>query len=117
VGGKTPLSAGLRAAYEVLVREVKQHPDLKPLMVVLTDGAGNVSMTHRPPQEEAYLVAEMFPQADVRSVVINMETEAFDQGLAEALAAHLEAPCYSLRALRAEALLRAVRTELADQKP
>jgi magnesium chelatase subunit D len=117
VGGKTPLSAGLRAAYEVIVREVKQHPDLKPLMVVLTDGAGNVSMTHRPPQEEAYLVAEMFPQADVRSVVINMETEAFDQGLAEALAAHLEAPCYSLRALRAEALLRAVRTELADQKP
>jgi magnesium chelatase subunit D len=115
VGGKTPLSAGLRAAYAVITRELNQHPDLMPLMVLLTDGAGNVSMTNRPPQEEAYLVAAMFPQADVRSVVINMESEAFDQGLAEALAAHLEAPCYSLAELEAEALLRTVRGELVGQ--
>jgi len=115
VGGKTPLSAGLHAAYEVITREVRQHPDLMPLMVLLTDGAGNVSMTDRPPQEEAYLVAEMFPQADVRSVVINMENEAFDQGLAQALARHLEAPCYTLGELKAEALLRTVRGELAEQ--
>jgi magnesium chelatase subunit D len=112
VGGKTPLSAGLQAAYEVIMREVKQHPDLMPLMVLLTDGAGNVSMTSRPPQEEAYLVADRFPEADVRSVVINMENEAFDQGLAEALAVHLKAPCYSLNELKAEALLRTVRGEL-----
>jgi magnesium chelatase subunit D len=115
VGGKTPLSAGLQAAYEVITREVKQHPDLMPLMVLLTDGAGNVSMTNRSPQEEAYLVAEMFPQADVRSVVINMEHEAFDQGLAQALAKHLAAPCYTLAELKAEALLQTVRGELAEQ--
>ena len=115
VGGKTPLSKGLQVAYEVISREMRQHPDLMPLMVVLTDGAGNVSMTDRPPQEEAYLIAEMFPQADVPAVVINMENEAFDQGLAEALAAHLEAPCYSLAELRAEALLQTVRGELAER--
>jgi magnesium chelatase subunit D len=114
VGGKTPLSAGLEAAYEVVTREVRQHPDLMPLMVLLTDGAGNVSMTNHPPQEEAYLIAEKFPQADIRSVVINMENEAFDQGLAQALAAHLEAPCYTLAELKAEALLRTVRGELAE---
>jgi magnesium chelatase subunit D len=84
-------------------------------MVLLTDGAGNVSMTERPPQEEAYLVAEMFPQADILSVVINMENEAFDQGLAEALAAHLDAPCYSLAELKAEVLLKTVRGELAER--
>jgi magnesium chelatase subunit D len=114
VGGKTPLSAGLQTAYEVITREVRQHPDLMPLMVLLTDGAGNVSMTNRPPQEEAYLIAEMFPQADIRSVVINMENKAFDQGLAQALADHLDAPCYTLAELKAEALLQTVRGELAD---
>jgi magnesium chelatase subunit D len=94
---------------------MRQHPDLMPLMVLLTDGAGNVSMTNRPPQEEAYLIAEMFPQADIRSVVINMENKAFDQGLAQALARHLDAPCYTLAELKAEALLQTVRGELSEQ--
>jgi magnesium chelatase subunit D len=117
VGGKTPLSAGLQTAYDVIAREVRQRPDLMPLMVLLTDGAGNVSMTNRPPQEEAYLIAETFPQAEIRTVVINMENEAFDQGLAQALATHLDAPCYSLAELKAEALLQTVRGELVDHAP
>jgi len=115
VGGKTPLSAGLQTAYEVITRELRQHPDLMPLMVLLTDGAGNVSMANLSPQEEAYRIAELFPQAHIRSVVINMEHEAFDQGLAQALAEHLEAPCYTLAELKAEALLHTVREELAEQ--
>jgi magnesium chelatase subunit D len=116
VGGKTPLSSGLQAAYEVITRELRQHSDLMPLMVLLTDGAGNVSMTNMPPQEEAYRIAEMFPKADIRSIVINMEHEAFDQGLAQALADRLESPCYTLAELKAEALIRTVREELAEQR-
>jgi len=115
VGGKTPLAAGLKTAYEVITRELRQHPDLMPLMVLLTDGAGNVSLTNLPPQEEAYCIAEMFPRHHIRSVVINMEHEAFDQGLAQALAVRLEAPCYTLAELKAESLLRTVREELAEQ--
>ncbi len=115
VGGKTPLSAGLQTAYEVIIRELRKIPDLMPLMVLLTDGAGNVSMLNLLPQEEAYRIAEMFPQAHIRSVVINMEHEAFDQGLAQALAEHLEAPCYTLAELKAEALLQTVRGELEEQ--
>ena len=115
VGGKTPLSAGLHLAYEVITRELRQHPDLMPLMVLLTDGAGNVSMSDLPPQEEAHRIADLFPQAHIRSVVINMEHESFDQGLAQALADHLQAPCYRLEDLRAEALLERVRQELILQ--
>ncbi|MDY6876600.1 MAG: VWA domain-containing protein [Chloroflexota bacterium] len=115
VGGKTPLSAGLQTAYEVITRELRKTPDLMPLMVLLTDGAGNVSMMNLPPQEEAYRIAEMFPQAHIRSVVINMEHAAFDQGLAQALAEHLEAPCYTLAELKADALLRTVWGELGEQ--
>ena len=52
VGGKTPLSAGLFMAYEVIRRERILHPDVNPLIILLTDGAGNVSMSNLPPQEE-----------------------------------------------------------------
>ncbi len=53
VGGKTPLSAGLMLAYRSFRRELRLHPKAMPLMILLTDGAGNVSLTETPPQEEA----------------------------------------------------------------
>lgn len=112
VGGKTPLSAGLTMAYEVLRREKLLHPDVLPLLIILTDGAGNVSMGHLPPQEEANKVASMIAEDKIYSVVINMEHVAFDQGLAQSLADHLEGPCYSLSDLRAETLYSAVRDEM-----
>ena len=113
VGGKTPLSSGLQLAYEVITRETRQNSDLMPLMVLLTDGAGNVSIGDLPPQEEAYRIADLIAQADIRSVVINMEHQAFDQGLAQALADRLKSPCYTLDELKAESLLRTVRQEIA----
>jgi len=112
VGGKTPLSAGLVMAYEVLKRESITHPDVMPLMILLTDGAGNVSLTDLPPQQEALRIAAMIREADIRSVVINMEHAAFDQGLAKNLADQLEAPCHALAELRADTLYHAVLDEL-----
>jgi magnesium chelatase subunit D len=112
VGGKTPLSAGLFLAHEVIKREMNLHPDVMPLMIVLTDGAGNVAMWDLPPQEEAHSLADQIARSDIRSVVINMEHQAFDQGLAQALADHLKAPCYTLSELKAENLYRAVRAEM-----
>ncbi len=116
VGGKTPLSAGLFMAFEVIQRERLLHPDVNPLMILLTDGAGNVSLTQIPPQEEANRLAEQIADQDIHSVVINMEHAAFDQGLAQSLAEHLEAPCYTLSELKAETLYQAVRDEMAVVK-
>jgi magnesium chelatase subunit D len=81
-------------------------------MILLTDGAGNVSMTNLPPQEEANRLAGQIAHDQIRSVVINMEHAAFDQGLAQSLADSLEAPCYSLSELKAETLYQAVREEM-----
>lgn len=117
VGGKTPLSAGLEMAYEVLHREKLLHPDVMPLLIVLTDGAGNVTLGHLPPQEESNRFAEMIADEDVHSVVINMEHAAFDQGLAQTLADHLDAPCYTITDLRADNLYMTVRQEMAQVKP
>ncbi|HEX9680442.1 MAG TPA: magnesium chelatase subunit D family protein [Anaerolineales bacterium] len=112
VGGKTPLSAGLRLALEVFEHEKINHPDVLPLMILLTDGAGNVSMGDLPPQEEALRIADQIHEGDIRAVVINMEHAAFDQGLARTLADRLGSPCYTLHELKAEHLYRAVRKEL-----
>ena len=112
VGGKTPLSAGILMAAEVLHREKYTHPDVEPLLIILTDGAGNVSIGTMPPNDEAYQFAEQIAREDVRSIVINMEHESFDQGLAAELAKHLDAPCMTLDELKAENLYRAVKKEM-----
>lgn len=114
VGGKTPLSAGLTLAYQVVQKERLIHPDVMPLIILLTDGAGNVAMSNLPPQEEAHLIAEQIAGDDIRSVVINMEHAAFDQGLAQKLAEHLDSPCYTLSELKAETLYRRVREEMVS---
>lgn len=108
VGGKTPLSAGLMMAFDVFHKEKHTHPDVQPLMILLTDGAGNVSLGNRPPQEEAHNLAQSIKDAGIRSVVINMEHAAFDQGLASALADKLDAPCHSMADIKADTLYRAV---------
>lgn len=114
VGGKTPLSAGLFLAHEVIKKDRVLHPDVMPLIILLTDGAGNVSLSRMPPQEEAHRIAGQIAEDKIRSVVINMEHAAFDQGLAQALSEHLKAPCYTLSELKAETLYRKVREEMEN---
>ena len=115
VGGKTPLAAGLSLAFHVVMREKNLHPEVMPLMIILTDGAGNVSLGHLPPQVEAYKIANRIRDEDIRSVVINMEHVAFDQGLARKLAENLEGTCLSLQDLHAETLYAAVKQELTSK--
>lgn len=112
VGGKTPLAAGLFLAHQTIDREKVLRPDVLPMIILLTDGAGNVSMSDLPPQEEAHRIAEKIADDDIRAIVVNMEHAAFDQGLAQTLAEHLKAPCYTLNELKAENLYRAVREEM-----
>jgi Mg-chelatase subunit ChlD len=112
VGGKTPLSAGLLAAYRVCLAAQRRDPEVMPLIIILTDGAGNVSVTGLPPQEEAGRVADLIHQKHLRTIVINMEHPAFDRGLARQLAVGLGGVCYSLPELKAETLVQTVREEI-----
>ena len=112
VGGKTPLSAGLLAAYRVCTLAQRRDPETKPLIIILTDGAGNVSVTGMPPQEEAGRMALMIKDSHLRTIVVNMEHPAFDRGLAQQLANALGGPCYALPELKADALVKTVKREL-----
>lgn len=115
VGGKTPLSAGLLAAYRVCIAAQRRNPEIVPLIIILTDGAGNVSVTGLPPQQEAGRIALMIKESSFRSIVVNMEHPAFDRGLAQELANALGGPCYTLPELKAEALVQTVRKELSSK--
>jgi Mg-chelatase subunit ChlD len=112
VGGKTPLSSGLFLAWQVIDAARRRDSEQRPLMILLTDGAGNVSMTGMPAQEEAMRIADLFEQASLRSIVVNMEHAAFDRGLAHKLADALGGSCYNLPELRADTLLSTVKREI-----
>lgn len=112
VGGKTPLSAGLLLAYDTIRREKVTHPDVMPMIILLTDGAGNVSVGTKPPQEEAHQIADLIKGDEIKTVTINMEHLAFDQGLAAKLAERLGGPCYTLAQMKADLLLATVRREI-----
>ncbi len=96
-GGKTPLSAGLTCALDVITQERRLHPDVMPLMILLTD---------------AHRIADQFKAQGIRSLTINMEHAAFDQGMANQLAERLGGPCYTLSDLRAETLYQTVKQQL-----
>ena len=113
VGGKTPLSAGLQMAYEVIKREKILHPDVQPLLIVLTDGAGNVPLVPgRLVAEEITELAGMSANEKIHSVVINMEQKVFDSGLAQDLADKMDAVCYTVEDLKGETLLETVQREM-----
>ncbi len=112
VGGKTPLSAGLLLSYETIRREQTLNPDIVPMIILLTDGAGNVSISEQAPQDEAHRIAIMIREHDIKAVTINMEHVAFDRGLASRLAENLGGPCYTLGQLHAELLYQTVRQEI-----
>jgi len=114
VGGKTPLPAGLLLAYRAFRRELRLRPEAMPLLILLTDGAGNVSLTDTPPQEETQRIAGLIRQAGIHSVVINMEHPAYDRGLAKDVARALGGPCYCLAELRSAELYQTVRGQLRE---
>src|SRR3984893_2012847 len=58
VGGTTPLTHGLMAGYKVVKTELSRDPSMRPLLVLISDGRGNISMFKEEPLVEAQKVAE-----------------------------------------------------------
>jgi magnesium chelatase subunit D len=111
-GGKTPLARGMLTAYELLDRARRSDDETLPLMVLLTDGQANVSMTNLPPQQEAYHIAEMIAAQDIRAIVIDTEHPNFERGLSRQLAERLKGAYFRLEDLGDIGLAQAVRMQL-----
>lgn len=111
-GGKTPLARGMLTAYELLDRARRQDDEIVPLMVLLTDGQANVSISQMPPQQEAYAIADLIAAHDVQSIVIDTEHPNFERGLSRQLAEHLKGRYYRLEDLQDGGLVQAVRRQM-----
>lgn len=110
-GGKTPLSAGLIKAFEVAKAHLYKDPHTSPLLIVVSDGKGNVSLGEEKPLVEARRAAEIIRNDErIKALVIDVEKGTFlTFGLARELALTLGADYYKIEDLKADTLVQAIK--------
>ncbi|TMC48970.1 MAG: VWA domain-containing protein [Chloroflexi bacterium] len=71
VGGTTPLTHGLVAGLELIRMERLRDPSVYPLLVLISDGRGNISLFGEEPLVEAQRIAAQIKAERIRSLVID----------------------------------------------
>ncbi|MFE9395840.1 putative cobaltochelatase [Streptomyces flavidovirens] len=100
-GGRTPLSAGLLKAHDVLRVERMRDPSRRPLLVVVTDGRATGGPE---PVALAARAARLHEVEGVASVVVDCESGPVRLGLAGELARELGGTAVTLDELRADSI-------------
>jgi magnesium chelatase subunit D len=111
-GGRTPLSAGLVKAFELARTRLYKDPFLRPILIFITDGRGNVPLNRdtKPASEAFSIAAKMATENRINCIVVDTEGGGFMKfGLAGSLARHLKAKHYRIENLRANDLVRMVK--------
>ncbi|MFI8516266.1 putative cobaltochelatase [Streptomyces sp. NPDC085481] len=106
-GGRTPLSAGLLKAHDVLRVERLRDPSRRPLLVVVTDGRATGGGAD--PLALAARAARLHAADGTASVVVDCETGPVRLGLAGELARELGGTAVTLDELRADSIAGLVR--------
>lgn len=113
-GGKTPLSSGLMEAHALIRRYAKKSPETRFLLIVITDGRANHSVSGLSPREEALRIARLICETPSTDVIV-VDTEDKDKflraDLAVPLAAELNAAYYTMDDLKADYLVEMVQKE------
>ncbi|MFI6081897.1 putative cobaltochelatase [Streptomyces sp. NPDC051217] len=105
-GGRTPLSAGLLKAQDVLRVERMRDPARRPLLVVVTDGRATGGAD---PVALGTRAARLHAAEGTASVVVDCESGPVRLGLAVALAGELGGTAVTLDELRADSIAGLVR--------
>ncbi|MBU1056015.1 MAG: putative cobaltochelatase [Proteobacteria bacterium] len=111
VGGRTPLSAGLAKTYEQVRNILIKDPTTRPIVILITDGKGNVAIGDQKPVDEALRLAEAMSR-DERTQFIIVDTEEaglVSFGLANHLAAAMHAKYFKIDDLKAQSLVDIVK--------
>ncbi|GAA3397037.1 putative cobaltochelatase [Streptomyces roseoviridis] len=106
-GGRTPLSAGLLRAHEVLRVERLRDPSRRPLLVVVTDGRATGGAGD--PVALAARAARLHAAEGTAAVVVDCESGPVRLGLAGNLARDLGGTAVTLDELRADSIAGLVR--------
>ncbi len=121
-GGKTPLGKGLLTAYQLLKVQLRNDPNLLPMMILVTDGRANVGLFqdkfYEGPQfgeiyREIYDICELFNQEPkIHSLVIDAEEKRMGSfGRSKKLAEALRAKYYVLEELISEEIVETIKAE------
>jgi magnesium chelatase subunit D len=124
-GGKTPLGKGLLEAYSLLSMQLRNDPNLLPMMILVTDGRANVGLYqdkfYEGPQfgeiyREIYDICELFIQEPkIHSLVIDAEEKRMGSfGRSKKLAEALRAKYYVLEELISEEIVETIKAESPD---
>ncbi|MFE5619838.1 putative cobaltochelatase [Streptomyces sp. NPDC056524] len=111
-GGRTPLSAGLLKAHDVLRVERLRDPSRRPLLVVVTDGRATGGGAD--PVGLAARAARLHASEGTAAVVVDCETGPVRLGLAGDLARELGGTAVTLDELRADSIAGLVRNVQAE---
>ncbi|MFD0142026.1 MULTISPECIES: putative cobaltochelatase [unclassified Streptomyces] len=111
-GGRTPLSAGLLKAHDVLRVERLRDPSRRPLLVVVTDGRATGGGAD--PVALAARAARLHASEGTAAVVVDCETGPVRLGLAGDLARELGGTAVTLDELRADSIAGLVRNVQAE---
>ncbi|MFH1150052.1 MAG: VWA domain-containing protein [Actinomycetota bacterium] len=79
-GGTTPLSAGLAMGLAVLERELARDPRPSGVLVLLSDGGGNITLGSSDPMKEALAIAGDIKRGGIRSIVLDSAPGAAGPG-------------------------------------
>ncbi|MBY0549442.1 MAG: magnesium chelatase subunit D family protein [Candidatus Obscuribacterales bacterium] len=110
-GGRTPLADALRLAMETACKQMQSGN--QPLLVLLTDGRGNVSTNAElSPQDETVANATRIAESNIPSIVVDTEEGFVRLGEASKLARTMGAEYITMERLSAQSLTITIRTRL-----
>ncbi|MBW1980266.1 MAG: VWA domain-containing protein [Deltaproteobacteria bacterium] len=100
VGGKTPLGLGLKEAVVLLRRQQRKNAQLRPVLVVVSDGRGNVALEYSDPYDEAMHYASVVKSAGIESIFVDTEEDPCSFGYGPQLARAMGASYISAEKIR-----------------
>ena len=111
VGGRTPVSAGLEKAYQMIKNVHYRDPAARPIVIIITDGKSNVAFSDARPVDEAMMMAQKLGEDErVNCIVVDTETQGPVMfGLARQLAGAANAEYYKIDDLKSDTLVSLIK--------
>lgn len=108
-GGRTPLSLGLKKSVEFIKSKRAKNRNIVPIVIVISDGRGNVSLSNQSYMDELKEISEDAAKEKIEFIVVDSETGFLKLGLAKTMAEKLDAMYLSLEELREGELVEAIK--------
>ncbi|MEW6040304.1 MAG: magnesium chelatase subunit D family protein [Elusimicrobiota bacterium] len=112
-GGKTPLPSGILKGIDVIKNELIKNDNLIPVLVLITDGKGNVPIRNDV-LEDLSECAEEIKRKKIHIIVIDTETGFPRLGLAKQFAVESNAKYYYLDELQEKRITSIIKSEMEE---